>query len=123
MSPRGRALEEMRVRAGDTVRFRIRVTNVGTNVARNVRVCDVVPPGLTLVRASVRVTYRNGRPCVTVPLLSGQRQGFVTMRVARTASGRIMNVAAVTSRDGATRRNPARIRVLPARAAGGGVTG
>jgi uncharacterized repeat protein (TIGR01451 family) len=123
MTPRGRALEEIRVRAGDTVRFRVRVANLGTDVARNVRVCDIVPRGLTFVRATVKVTYRRGRPCVTIPLLTGQRQGFVTMRVARTASGRITNVAAVTSRDGGRRTNPASIRVLPARAAGGGVTG
>ena len=75
--------------AGDTVRFRIRVTNLGTDVASNVRVCDLLPRGLTLVRSTVKVTYRNGRPCVTIPLLTGQREGFVTMRVARTASGRI----------------------------------
>jgi len=123
MTPRGRALEEVRVHAGDTVRFRIRVTNLGTDVARNVEVCDAIPRGLTLVRASVRVTYRNGRPCVTIPLLTGQREGFVTMRVARTASGRITNVAAVASRNGGRRTNPASIRVLPARAVGGGVTG
>ena len=109
--------------AGDTVKFRIRVTNLGTNVARNVVVCDVVPPGLTLVRASVPVRYRNGRPCVVIPHLSGQREGFVTMRVARTASGKITNVAAVTSRNGGRRTNPASIRVLPAQAVGGGVTG
>jgi uncharacterized repeat protein (TIGR01451 family) len=123
MTPKGRALETVRVRAGDTVRFRIRVTNLGTNVAENVVVCDVVPEGLTLVRATVPVTYRNGRPCVTIPQLSGQREGYVTMRVARTARGRITNVAAVTSRNGGRRTNPAGVRVLPARAAGGGVTG
>ena len=123
MSPKGRALENLRVHAGDTVRFRIRVTNLGTDVASNVRVCDLLPRGLTLVRATVKVTYRNGRPCVTIPLLTGQREGFVTMRVARTATGRITNTAAVTSRDGGRRTNTAEISVLPARAAGGGVTG
>jgi choice-of-anchor A domain-containing protein/uncharacterized repeat protein (TIGR01451 family) len=123
MTPKGRALESVRVHAGDTVRFRIRVTNLGTNVAENVVVCDVVPPGLTLVRASVPVRYRDGRPCVVIPQLSGQRQGYVTMRVARTASGRITNVAAVRSRNGGRRTNPASIRVLPAQAVGGGVTG
>jgi uncharacterized repeat protein (TIGR01451 family) len=123
MTPKGRALEERRVHAGDTARFRIRVTNLGTTVASNVVVCDVMPPGMTLVRATVKVTYRRGRPCVTIPLLTGQREGFVTMRVARTARGRLTNVAAVTSRNGGRRTNPASIRVLPAQAAGGGVTG
>ena len=66
--------------------------------------------------------HRNGSPCVTIPLLSGQREAFVWMRVNRTASGELTNVAAVTSRDGGTRRNPATVIVEPAQAAGG-VTG
>jgi len=123
MTPRGRALETVRRHAGDTVRFRIRVTNLGTEPARDVRVCDLLPPTLTLVRATVPIVYRNGRPCAVVPVLTGQRQGYVTMRIARTVRGVITNVAAVTSRNGGTRRNTARIRVLPARTRGGGVTG
>ena len=123
MTPGGRALEDRHVRAGQTVRFRIRVTNLGTELARDVRVCDLLPPGMTLVRAPVKPFYRNGRPCLTLPTLVGQRQGFVTVRVARTAGGRITNVAEVASRNGGTRRNSANVHVLPARAAGGGVTG
>ena len=106
MTPKGRAVEERHVRAGQIVKFRMRVTNLGTDVARNVRVCDIVPRGLTFVRATVKVTYRNGRPCVTIPLLTGQREGFVWMRVTRTARGTITNVAAVTSRDGGTPPQP-----------------
>ena len=61
---------------------------------------------------------------MTIPLLSGQREGFVWMRVARTARGSITNVAAVTSRDGGTRRNHGDASVvIPAAASGGGVTG
>ena len=40
------------VRAGDVVKFRLRVTNLGTEVAEDVLVCDIVPRGLTLVRSS-----------------------------------------------------------------------
>jgi len=58
-----------------------------------------------------------------LPLLKGQRQGFITVRIAKTARGTVTNVAAVRSRDSGLRRNNARVRVLPARAAGGGVTG
>lgn len=122
MTTRGRALEQIRVRPGDVVRFRIRVTNLGTDAARNVRVCDIVPRGLRFVRATVKVTYRNGRPCVTIPLFSGQRQGDVWMRVLPGARGRIRNVAAVTSADGGTHRNSASVRVLATRVRGG-VTG
>jgi uncharacterized repeat protein (TIGR01451 family) len=123
ITPKGRAVEQRRVHAGQVVKFRIRVTNLGTDLAHNVRVCDIVPKGLTFIRASVKVTYRNGRPCVTVPLMSGQREGFVWMRVARTARGSITNIAAVTSRDGGTRRNPATVVVIPAAPSGGGVAG
>jgi uncharacterized repeat protein (TIGR01451 family) len=122
MTPRGRAVELRRVRAGDVVKFRIRVTNLGTDVAEDVLVCDIVPRGLSLVRASVDVTYRRGRPCVVIPHLTGQRQGFVWMRVARSARGRITNVAAVTSEAGGRRVNPAAVQVLPVQV-GGGVTG
>jgi len=75
------------------------------------------------VSATVPIVYRRGRPCAVIPILSGQRQGYVTVRIARTAKGVITNVAAVTSRDGGTRRNAASVRVLPAQASGGGVTG
>jgi uncharacterized repeat protein (TIGR01451 family) len=109
--------------AGETVRFRIRVTNLGTGAAQNVVVCDVLPKELTIVRATVPIVYRRGRPCAVIPVLTGQRQGYVTVRIARTARGVITNVAAVTSRNGGTRHNAASIRVLPARGAGGGVTG
>jgi hypothetical protein len=78
---------------------------------------------MTLLRAPAKPFYRNGRPCLSLPTLVGQREGFITVRIARTASGRMTNVAEVTSRNGGTRRNSARVRVLPARVAGGGVTG
>ncbi len=123
MTPKGRALEKVRRHAGGKARFRIRVTNMGTDAARNVRVCDLLPKQLKLIKASVKVTYRNGRPCVRLPLLKGQRQGFITVRIAKTAKGTVTNVAAVTARDSGRRRNTARVRVLPARAVGGGVTG
>ncbi len=123
MTPAGRAVERVTRRAGSTVRFRIRITNLGTDPAHDVVVCDVLPKELTFVRATVPIVYRRGRPCAVVPVFSGQREGFVTMRIARTARGVITNVAAVTSRDGGTRHNAASIRVLPAQASGGGVTG
>jgi choice-of-anchor A domain-containing protein/uncharacterized repeat protein (TIGR01451 family) len=123
MTPKGRALERVRVHAGDTVRFRVRITNLGTETARNVVVCDLLPPQMTLVSAPGKVFYRNGRPCLGVPRLRGQLQGYVTVRVSRTAKGVVTNVAAVSSSNSGRHVNPASVRVLPARAAGGGVTG
>ncbi len=123
MTPKGRALERIRVHAGDTARFRIRVTNLGTSTASNVIVCDLLPPQMTLVSAPAKPFYRNGRPCLRIPRLRGQVQGDVTVRVARTAKGVVTNVAAVSSSNSGRHVNPASGRVLPARAAGGGVTG
>ncbi|MBE2316227.1 choice-of-anchor A family protein [Solirubrobacter sp. CPCC 204708] len=123
MTPGNRAVDRRRVRAGQVVKFRIRVTNLGTDVADDVVVCDVVPRGLVFVRASVRVVYRRGRLCVVIPHLTGQREGFVWLRVSRTASGRLTNLAAVTSRVGGRRTNRAQVEVRPVRPSGGGVTG
>jgi len=123
MTPRGRAVEQRQVKAGSVVKFRIRVTNLGTDVADDVLVCDLMPRGLTFVRATVKVTFRRGRPCVTVPHFTGQREGFIWMRVSRVARGQITNTAAVTSRQGGRRVNPASIQVIPVEATGGGVTG
>jgi choice-of-anchor A domain-containing protein/uncharacterized repeat protein (TIGR01451 family) len=123
MTPGGRALESVRVHAGETVRFRIRVTNLGTTSARDVLVCDLLPPEMTLVRSPAKPIYRNGRPCLRLPRLRGQRQGYFTVRIARTARGTITNVAAVTSGNSGRHVNPAGVRILPARGAGGGVTG
>ena len=108
MTPKGRALEKVRRHAGGKAKFRIRVTNMGTDAARNVLVCDLLPKQFKLIKASVKVTFRNGRPCVRLPLLKGQRQGFITVRIAKTAKGTVTNVAAVSARDSGRRRNTAR---------------
>jgi uncharacterized repeat protein (TIGR01451 family) len=123
MTPGGRALEKVRRRAGTRARFRIRVTNMGTLPARNVRVCDLLPRQFKLLKAPIKPFYVNGRPCVRIRLLTGQRQGFFTVRIARTAIGTVRNRAVVRSRSSGQRHNSARVRVLPAQANGGGVTG
>jgi hypothetical protein len=78
---------------------------------------------MTLLSAPAKPFYRNGRPCLRIPRLRGQVQGYITVRVARTARGVVTNVAAVASSNSGRHVNPASVRVLPARAAGGGVTG
>ena len=62
MTPHGRAVERVTKHAGETVRFRIRVTNLGTESARNVVVCDVLPQQLTLVRATSRSSTATAAP-------------------------------------------------------------
>ena len=72
---------------------------------------------MTLVRAPAKPFYRNGRPCLRIPRLRGQLQGYITVRVARTARGLVTNVAAVSSSNSGRDVNPASVRVLAPRAA------
>jgi choice-of-anchor A domain-containing protein/uncharacterized repeat protein (TIGR01451 family) len=123
LSPRGRALERRRVRAGDTVRFRVRVTNLGTRLLRDVRVCDRIPDGIVLVRATGSPKLVGGRLCWTLKTLSGQRQGFATFRVTRMAPGLVVNTITVTTANGGTDRDNAGVRVRATRTSSGGVTG
>ncbi|HWI74190.1 MAG TPA: hypothetical protein VNT55_19680, partial [Baekduia sp.] len=123
MSPNGRALERLRARAGDTVRFRVRVTNLGTRLLRNVRVCDRIPSGLVLVSAPGSPRLVGGRLCWTLKTLPSQRQGFATLRITRTTPGLVLNTVSVTTSNGGSARDTAGVRVLAARSSPGGVTG
>lgn len=124
MSENGRALERLRVRPGDTVRFRFRVTNLGVRLLRDVRVCDRIPGGMVLVSAPGSPKLVGGRLCWTMETLAGQVQGFATMRVTRTTPGTIVNTVTVTTANGGGDRNTAGVHVLAARRHGApGVTG
>jgi choice-of-anchor A domain-containing protein/uncharacterized repeat protein (TIGR01451 family) len=126
MSKKGRALERVRVRAGDTVRFRIRITNLGTRLLRDVEVCDRLPDGFVLVSAPGGGRLVGGRLCWTLKTLGGQVQAFATVRVTRTTPGTIVNTVSVTTANGGSDRNTAGVHVLAARrspAGSGGVTG
>ena len=88
MTPKGRALETVRRHAGGTARFRIRVTNLGTEAAHNVRVCDLLPKEFTLIKAPVKPFFVKGHPCMRLPILKGQKQGFIKVRIARPPGAR-----------------------------------
>lgn len=123
MSKHGRALERVRARAGDTVTFRIRITNLGTRLLRNVKVCDRIPPGLVLVRAPGQPKLVDGRLCWTLKTLSSQVDAFATVRITRTTPATIVNTVSVTTSNGGSDRNTAGVHVLAARSSSGGVTG
>jgi uncharacterized repeat protein (TIGR01451 family) len=110
-----------RVRAEHTVRFRLRVRNVGDGAARNVKVCDPLPQGLVLARAhGARV--RNGSACFKVRRLGPHKSRTFTVRaraVITTRAKRVCNVATRTARGVKKRRARACVRVLPAAASGG----
>lgn len=124
MSKKGRALERVRVRAGDTVRFRVRVTNLGTRLLRDVQVCDRIPDGMVLVHAPGKPKLVGGRLCWTLKTLSGQVEAFATVRMTRTTPGTIVNTVSVTTDNGGSDRNTAGVHVLAARRSSApGVTG
>jgi large repetitive protein len=79
---------------GDTVTYRLRVTNVGDASALDVRVCDRLPRGLTAVRAR-GFRARDGRLCRSVGRLAigKARVMHITARVARRPPPVISNVA------------------------------
>lgn len=80
--------------AGDTVSFRLRVRNAGEAGAINVRVCDVLPRGLTLASAP-RFRAVGRAMCVRVGHLRvGETRTYhVTARVSRGARRFMRNVA------------------------------
>lgn len=58
--------EEVQSKAGETVRYRLTITNTGDSVLKNVTVRDILPEGLTYVKGSVSVANAN-HPTGIVP--------------------------------------------------------
>ena len=117
------------VRGNQRIQFRITIRARGQGTAANVRVCDVLPPGLVVVRAP-GATVRGGRACwriksisagrskryqVTVRANSVQRATFRT-NVATVVSAGTNCTAVRASR--ARCRAKARVLVRPLAAAG-----
>ncbi len=87
------------VRAGGLAGYTIGVRNRGRLSARNVRVCDRVPRGMTFVRANRNLSRLGGRRCLVIPSLRpGQRVSLhVDFRVDGSApTGTVENIADVT---------------------------
>lgn len=84
-----------RARAGDVVRYVIRVRNQGTAAATNVVVTDIIPGGLSLVKAVPGAQLVKGRLVWNVDSLDpGQTRTFVVrFKIDRRISGRRCNTA------------------------------
>jgi uncharacterized repeat protein (TIGR01451 family) len=69
------------VRGSKRIQFTITIRARGQGTARNVRVCDVLPPGLVFVRAR-GATFRGGRACWRITSISAgrSRSYHVTVR-------------------------------------------
>jgi uncharacterized repeat protein (TIGR01451 family) len=101
------------VRAGETLSYRIRVRNPTKGEARNVKVCDRLPAGLSFMSSTPKAKRSGGQRCWTIKLLkAGKSRSYrVTVRVANGANGRKVNRATLSSRDArpATARRPVRV--------------
>ncbi len=91
--------ESRTVRPGGVVRYRINVRNRGHLAARNSRVCDRIPSGMTFVSADRKLSRLGDRRCLVIQRLApGQRFSFhVSLRAAADAPpGNTENIAEET---------------------------
>ncbi|HEX2071894.1 MAG TPA: hypothetical protein VHF90_09645 [Thermoleophilaceae bacterium] len=118
-------VDRSRVRAGSRVTFAIRARNHSRGVARRVRVCDRLPAGLVVVRATPRGRLAGGSYCWKVRRLPGRSSKSLrlTVSVLPGVGGRILNRAVVTSANARPATARRAIRVVGEWVRGGGVTG
>jgi uncharacterized repeat protein (TIGR01451 family) len=119
------ALSRTTLRPGQTATYTIRVHNPSKRAVHDVRVCDDLPSGLVYASSTPQAKLSNGRYCWTAKsLAAGRSQTYrLTIRALSGASGRKVNRASANSSGASTNTATGAIRVLPARAVGGGVTG
>lgn len=112
------------VKGGKTVTYTITV-KMGKRAGSNLRVCDRLPHGLAFVRAT-GAQFRKGQACWTIPYLGANKTKTLRI-VARTdrsdRARRVTNTAVLTGRNVARRKASAAVRIAPALARPGGVTG
>jgi uncharacterized repeat protein (TIGR01451 family) len=88
------------VRAGQTIAYSLRVSNIGDAAALHVRVCDTPPAGVTVISAPG--FHRSGRAiCTTISRLNTQRHRTFRLRarVHSRTRGRAINHARATARN------------------------
>jgi len=115
---------DRRVRAGELVTYRLRVTNQTALALTDVRVCDRLPAALEYVASNRPRELRDGWHCWTLPRLGGRGSQTVrlTARVLGGAHGRVRTVATAVAADAGVRAQRT-IAVQGGGVAPGGVTG
>ncbi|MDP9257983.1 MAG: hypothetical protein M3Q31_15725 [Actinomycetota bacterium] len=88
------------VRAGDSIRYTLVVTNVGNATAHRVKVCDTLPDGLT-VTSTGSGKLAGAQVCWTVGVLAkGKHRKFTLLvKVDLTQRSRVVNKAVATAND------------------------
>jgi len=84
---------------GRDLTYEVTVSNLGPGLARDIRVSDSLPDGLSFVSASSGCVFASGMVrCTAASLAAGRSITFeVVTRVARSVTGRIVNTATVES--------------------------
>lgn len=101
-----------RVRVGDIVRFRIRVTSLGPLPARGVRVCDRLPRAFLLISAPGGRGHRV--VCWTLRgLAPGASRTFTIRAQAVVPRARVRNVVTATARNTRSVRARRSVAILP----------
>lgn len=120
-----KTVDRTSIHAGGTATFTIKLRNPSQQAVRNVRVCDRLPAGLVVVRATPSPRFMGGRHCWTV-----QRRGArstrtfrVTVRALPGTSGRKVSSVAASSPNARTAHDSHAVRVVAGQVVGGGVTG
>jgi uncharacterized repeat protein (TIGR01451 family) len=113
------------VRARGLVGYTIRVSNPTVGEAQDVQVCDRLPSGLVYVSSKAKAKFTKGQYCWSIDTLAAhQSRSFrITVRALGSASGDRVNRATASAKGATTRHAKDPVRVLGARASGGGVTG
>ncbi|MBN8866025.1 MAG: DUF11 domain-containing protein [Solirubrobacterales bacterium] len=114
-----------KVRAGQRVTYRIKVTNPTDIAVRNVKVCDRPPAGLEVIATRPKAKLQDGAYCWRIPRLAahGSKTMRVIARALKGASGRITNVAWVEGQNVPRKKDRSAIKVIGSKARPGGVTG
>jgi uncharacterized repeat protein (TIGR01451 family) len=88
------------VPAGESIRYTLVVTNVGSATAHGVKVCDTLPDGLT-VTSTGSGKLAGAQVCWTVGVLAKgkHRQFTLLVKVDLTQRGHVLNKAVATATD------------------------
>jgi uncharacterized repeat protein (TIGR01451 family) len=88
------------VSAGQTVAYRLTVSNPTSVTIHHVTVCDSVPSGLEFVSASPRAHLSGGRWCWSIAKLGAGKSNTLTLlaNAAPGAGGKLTNTATATAR-------------------------
>jgi uncharacterized repeat protein (TIGR01451 family) len=99
--------------AGNDVRFTIVVGNISKTTARKVIVCDVLPTNTLYVSASRAVDFHGADACFAIGNLRERAHATttLTLQLAKTASGAIVNHAQATAANAKSVYAQAQVRV------------